>query len=122
MFAIGTKRTYRSQLRMSASEVKQPSQMRPGMSANDPKRTWVDLSRHGYAQRLPNGNTLITESEGDEVGVGGDEHAGYVRNRLPPREGAFFIERTRLRMMCVRTDLCSYVRAPANGSRSVQQL
>ena len=76
----------------------------------------------GYAQRLPNGNTLITESEGDEVGVGGDEHGGYVRNRLPSREGAFFIERTRLRMMCVRTDLCLYVRAPANGSRSVQQL
>jgi len=45
----------------------------------------------GYAQRLPS-NTLITESEGDEVGVGGDEHGGYVRNRLPSREGAFFIE------------------------------
>jgi len=86
------------------------------------KPAWNFFSpRMGYAQRLPNGNTLITESEGDEVGVGGDEHGGYVRNRLPSREGAFFIERTRLRMMCVRTDLCSYVRAPANGSRSVQQ-
>src|SRR5262245_40263590 len=36
--------------------------------------------------------------------------------------GAFFIERTRLRLMGVRTNLCSYVRAPANGYRSVQQL
>jgi hypothetical protein len=80
------------------------------------KPAWNFFSpRMGYAQRLPNGNTLITESEGDE-------HGGYVRNRLPLAGGAFFIERTRLRMMCVRTDLCSYVRAPANGSRSVQKL
>jgi len=56
------------------------------------KPAWNFFSpRMGYAQRLPS-NTLITESEGDEVGVGGDEHGGYVRNRLPSREGAFFIE------------------------------
>jgi hypothetical protein len=55
------------------------------------KPAWNFLSpRMGYARRLPNGNTLITKSEEDEVGVGGDEHGGYVRNRLFSREGAFF--------------------------------
>lgn len=47
------------------------------------------LAAHGYAQRLPNGNTLITESEGDEVGVGGDEHGVYVI-ASPRGRGVFY--------------------------------
>ena len=42
----------------------------------------------GYAQRLSNGNTLITELEGGE-GVGGDEHGDMYVIGLPSREGRF---------------------------------
>jgi hypothetical protein len=48
------------------------------------KPAWNFFSpRMGYAQRLPNGNTLITESEGDE-------HGGMYVIASPRGRGVFY--------------------------------
>jgi hypothetical protein len=53
------------------------------------KPAWNFFSpRMGYAQRLPNGNTLITESEEGE-GVGEDEHGDMYVIGLPRGRGRF---------------------------------
>jgi hypothetical protein len=45
--------------------------------------------RMGYAQRLPNGNTLITESEGDEVGSAGTSMGDMYVIASPRGRGRF---------------------------------